>query len=215
MLSIIFFGGIILSLFLVLNNPPKWIIEKEKTKNWKNLNILAFSISLLIFAFILFFQFNKYNIFLFSGLGFLSYISVISLYTDVNFRLVDRRILNIFIVCSLIISIFVIDGMDEPNLVVYIFLLLTTFSTIFLPIFGASDGRILALGTILVYPVGELRYFTIALIIMAVSVSIYAFIIKLKQYKNNEKKEKVSIPAVPFFSISFLIALIMALLSFA
>ena len=206
MLSLLFFLGIAGSLIIALRTPPTWIVENEKIQAWRKVNIIAAIASLLSFAPILFYSFSNYYIFLFSGLGFLVYTFIVTLYTDFKFRLADRRLLNLLIVCSLGLAAFVFSFLDEPNKIVYIMITLLAMSTIFIPIFGASDGRALTLGTILIYPIGELKYYTIALIILAVLATVYAIFFKVKY-----KAKKSSIPAVPFFSLAFTTALVLTL----
>lgn len=219
MLSILFLAGILSCLLIAILNPPKWIIENNAIKTWNKVNIVSFVASLISFLFVFIFGLNAYTIFVFTGIGFLVYIFILSIYTDFKFRYVDRRILNIFIFLSLFLAIISIFSngiiLDEPNLILYIVLILMTFSTIFIPIFGASDGRVLALGTILLYPISELKYYMIALIIMMILVTIYAGYSKITQYLQHKKKKKVSIPAVPFFAFSFLITILFSFLQIA
>lgn len=176
---------------------PEWI---DKSK-WRLLNNLSLTSAISIFLILYLLNFKELVTI---SVSLLSYITVVSTYTDFKYRLVDRFSLYFLIFISSILALFSFSSLNEPNRVLFICLTLFSASTIFLPLFGASDGRMLLIGTLLVYPIGELKYFLVALIITSIIAILYGIVIKI-----NSKVKKVSLPAVPMLSISFLVSLIL------
>lgn len=194
------------SAFTVSHHPPAWIEENNNVKQWDKINLISLISGILVFGFsFIFIEFNLYNVFLFSGIGILLYVFLLSAYTDFKFRYVDRRILNIFQLTALFLGATVVSSFGEEDLVLYIFLVLISLSTVFLPIFGASDGRMLTLGTILIYPAGGIFAYVI-FIIATMMVTIFYVIVSPSKNTSKKKKlfskfvQKTSIPAVPFLA---------------
>lgn len=194
-----------MSLLIALRLPPEWVLED--LQDWKKVNISAFSLGFLAFfisSVLTDFEQGLYTL----GISYLIFILINSTYSDFKFRLVDRKILYTLIIFSLLGSILQLFShpLPEEYMILYIFLLLLAFSTVFIPIFGASDGRMLLLGSILVFPVGLFSAYSAALIIMGVLSTLYAVYHRIL-YRGGSITT-VSVPAVPIFALSFLAALL-------
>lgn len=185
--------------FLNIRKPPEWIKGSVLESTWGRKNTTAFIIATaLSIPFMLLLK----NVSI-VGLPILLYIFIISLSTDFKLRLVDRRLFNFSgLMIAPVTFYFVKTYYPSHIMVTYIILLLFMSAFVFLPLIGASDGRALTLGTLIIFPTTSFNGIIHTVIAFMILIAFYFAVEMIKQ-----RQFKISIPAVPFITLSFLAAL--------
>lgn len=124
----------------------------------------------------------------------ISFLVVVSFYTDHKYRNVDRVLLRAALIPALILgAVRMAEIQIEPLIVLYIVGLLIAFSTMFAPTLGASDSRAYVLAVAFAMPfLGHTLTYYILIAGTALWIG-YGVVYAIKN-----RTTKVSIPMVPY-----------------
>lgn len=190
---------------------PEWF--NESSEELKNIEIVrerwswysktsfvtsfVFSVVSVVFAWVSNLVF--FAPFIATPLAAVTFLAVFSLLTDPNLRLVDRHILRVGMVVSLLSSfvcaLFTNQG-DLKALIGFLILLVVIGLVAMLPVMGASDSRAIVIVFLSLVNV----LFTTGLMVSWFASLVIAFVYALKKNNWNIKKSlftKVSLPLVP------------------
>lgn len=186
-----------------IKRPPTWLSNGPLEKHWKKINItgLITSVFLGLIAFIIYRNFiPEYQALAVSSTMILSFILVQSFFTDVAQRLVDRKVLYwAMFFMGIIATWFVFTFGDETLKITFVLFVIISSAFIFLPVFGASDGRALTLMVMASIPVLGTQQFINASYIFIALLILIGIIMAIKT-----RKMKVMIPAVPIIIAPYL-----------
>lgn len=183
------------------------------TKRFKLYAVISLAVSavvnLIFFAKNGLFDFNFFNLSTVSLIAVVTFVMLVSFYTDPKYRKVDRFMLRAAIAVAVIFGIAqLIVVKDEVLWVSYVAGVLIFSSLVFIPNLGASDVRALALIFAAGVPAFGLIFTYYALIGSVVLWLGYGIFKVIK-----EKTTKVSIPMVPYVLAPFTFVAILSVLT--
>lgn len=131
-----------------------------------------------------------------------TFLIVVSFYTDHKYRNVDRVLLRVVILFAIILgSLRMFEIYSEPITVVYIVAILLAFSSMFIPSLGASDSRAYIIVAAISIPFLGLN---IAYYVFVAGIVLWLGYGVITAVKN--RTLKVSIPMVPYILLPLVLA---------
>lgn len=194
---------------------PVWA-DDLKT-DWKTINNISVFPTLLM-IWVTFFIFRDLDFWLVTGatvsIAALTYCFTQSAFTDPQVRSVDRRVLYLAMVPPLGVHGYLLTRVEgNPELILWIVLIMASAALVFLPLMGPSDGRALLLASIAAFPILGINWFTYALFGFVAGLLLYNLILAIYRRKTlgvpilKSFAMKTSFPAVPFILFPFVVAI--------
>lgn len=211
---------VIMLLFTQFVRVPGWY----KTVKWVKINNIAYIASTLLALASVFmtYQANVHYItaiMLTSSIAILSYILFQS-WTDIKVRKADRGTLRLafwlMLPVSLLYYIYHLDYIGTYELGGFLVALLVGSLLLYMPGFGASDGRAIQLAIVAGFPaIGVVGVGTAMLLYTAVGLIFIIFIVAKYGLRSLSFINKLSIPAVPFLLFPFVMLTLYAIADLA